>query len=75
MFFLIQYKHIPFHISTSRLVFKSNTRPVTLFPDFGFKVQEVSGEVSGLNLIVARNGQYEGGADPRREGVAIEITK
>ena len=41
----------------------------------GFKVQEVSGEVSGLNLIVARKDKFEGGADPRREGVAIEIVK
>lgn len=41
----------------------------------GFKVQEVSGEVSGLNLIVARQDKLEGGADPRREGVAIEITR
>ena len=41
----------------------------------GFKVQEVSGEVSGLNLIVARKDKLEGGADPRREGVAIEIVK
>lgn len=41
----------------------------------GFKVQEVSGEVSGLNLIVVRKDHLEGGADPRREGVAIEITR
>jgi gamma-glutamyltranspeptidase/glutathione hydrolase len=41
----------------------------------GFKVQEVSGEVSGLNLIVARKDHLEGGSDPRREGVAVEITK
>ena len=41
----------------------------------GFKVQEVTGEVSGLHLIVARNDHLEGGADPRREGVAIEITR
>lgn len=41
----------------------------------GFKTQEVSGEVSGLNLIVARKDRLEGGSDPRREGVAIEITK
>jgi gamma-glutamyltranspeptidase/glutathione hydrolase len=41
----------------------------------GFKVQEVSGEVSGLNLIVARKDHLEGGADPRREGVALEITR
>jgi gamma-glutamyltranspeptidase / glutathione hydrolase len=43
--------------------------------DAGFKVQEVTGEVSGLNLIVAREHQFEGGADPRREGVAIEAVK
>lgn len=41
----------------------------------GFKVQEVSGEVSGLNLIVVRSDHLEGGADPRREGVAIESVK
>jgi gamma-glutamyltranspeptidase len=43
--------------------------------DAGFRVQEVAGEVSGLNLIVARKDRFEGGADPRREGVAIEIVK
>jgi gamma-glutamyltranspeptidase/glutathione hydrolase len=36
----------------------------------GFKVQEVAGETSGLNLVVAREAGFEGGADPRREGVA-----
>ncbi len=41
----------------------------------GFKVQEVSGEVSGLNLIVVRKDRLEGGADPRREGVAIEAVR
>ncbi len=41
----------------------------------GFKTQEVSGEVSGLNLIVARKDKLEGGSDPRREGVAVEITR
>lgn len=41
----------------------------------GFRTQEVSGEVSGLNLIVARKDRLEGGADPRREGVAIGITR
>jgi gamma-glutamyltranspeptidase/glutathione hydrolase len=46
-----------------------------LLTDAGFKVQEVTGEVSGLNIIVAREGKLEGGADPRREGVAIEIVK
>lgn len=42
---------------------------------FGFKVQEVSGEVSGLNLIVVRKDHLEGGADPRREGVALEVAR
>ena len=46
-----------------------------MLTDAGFKTQEVSGEVSGLNLIVARQDKFEGGADPRREGVAIEIVK
>jgi len=41
----------------------------------GFKVQEVSGEVSGLNLIVVRKDRLEGGADPRREGVALEVAR
>ncbi len=41
----------------------------------GFKVQEVSGEVSGLNLIVARKDHLEGGSDPRREGVALEAVR
>jgi gamma-glutamyltranspeptidase/glutathione hydrolase len=43
--------------------------------DAGFKIREVAGENSGLNLIVVRKDKFEGGADPRREGVAIEITK
>lgn len=47
----------------------------TTLSGLGFKVQEVSGEVSGLNLIVARKDKFEGGADPRREGVAIEVVK
>lgn len=41
----------------------------------GFKVQEVSGEVSGLNLIVVREDRLEGGSDPRREGVALEAVR
>ena len=41
----------------------------------GFKTQEVSGEVSGINIIVAREGHLEGGSDPRREGVAVEQVK
>jgi gamma-glutamyltranspeptidase/glutathione hydrolase len=41
----------------------------------GFKVQEVDGEMSGLHLIVAREGVLEGGADPRKDGAAIEAVK
>jgi gamma-glutamyltranspeptidase/glutathione hydrolase len=41
----------------------------------GFKVQEVEGEISGLHVIIAREGSLEGGADPRREGVAKEIIR
>ncbi|MBI1359251.1 MAG: gamma-glutamyltransferase [Alphaproteobacteria bacterium] len=43
--------------------------------DMGFKTQEVSGEVSGINIIVARGDHLDGGSDPRREGVAIEAVK
>ncbi|HEX5775767.1 MAG TPA: gamma-glutamyltransferase family protein [Caulobacteraceae bacterium] len=43
--------------------------------DAGFRTREVAGENSGLNLIVAREDTFEGGADPRREGVAIEIVR
>jgi gamma-glutamyltranspeptidase/glutathione hydrolase len=46
-----------------------------ILQDAGFKTQEVSGEVSGLNLIVARSDHFEGGSDPRREGVALEAVK
>lgn len=41
----------------------------------GFNVREVTGENSGLNLIVVREKSLEGGADPRREGVAIQIER
>jgi gamma-glutamyltranspeptidase/glutathione hydrolase len=41
----------------------------------GFSVREVAGENSGLNLVVARERGFDGGADPRREGVAIAIER
>src|SRR5690606_5246964 len=41
----------------------------------GFTVREVAGENSGLNLIVVRPDHLEGGADPRREGVAVAIRR
>ena len=41
--------------------------------DYGFQVKESAGENSGLSVVVRNaDGQLEGGADPRREGV-IEI--
>ena len=41
----------------------------------GFVVREVAGENSGLNLIIARPDHLEGGADSRREGVAVAIRR
>jgi gamma-glutamyltranspeptidase/glutathione hydrolase len=37
----------------------------------GYTVDERSGENSGLHVIVVREESLEGGADPRREGVAL----
>lgn len=39
--------------------------------DMGYTVEERTGENSGLHLIVVRGNGLEGGADPRREGVAL----
>ena len=39
----------------------------------GYKVREREGENSGLHVIVAREDHYEGAADKRREGEAIEV--
>ena len=41
--------------------------------DFGYTVEERTGENSGLHLIVVRDNGLEGGADPRREGVALPV--
>ena len=41
----------------------------------GYNVQERQGENSGLQVVVARGTHFEGGADPRREGVAIELVR
>ena len=41
--------------------------------EMGYTVEERTGENSGLHLIVVRERGLEGGADPRREGVATSI--
>ena len=41
--------------------------------ELGYTVEERTGENSGLHLIVVRDRGLEGGADPRREGVATPI--
>ena len=41
--------------------------------ELGYTVEERTGENSGLHLIVVRENGLEGGADPRREGVALPL--
>ncbi|MEL6258410.1 MAG: gamma-glutamyltransferase [Pseudomonadota bacterium] len=41
--------------------------------DLGYSVSEGRGENSGLHVIVVREDGLEGGADPRREGVAVAV--
>lgn len=41
----------------------------------GYAVQEGQGEGSGLHIIVVREDGLEGGADPRREGVALSLSE
>ncbi|MAP95666.1 MAG: gamma-glutamyltransferase [Ponticaulis sp.] len=41
----------------------------------GYDVAEGSGEGSGLHVIVVREDGLEGGADPRREGVALPASR
>lgn len=39
----------------------------------GYPVEERTGENSGLHVIIVREDGLEGGADPRREGVALAL--
>lgn len=41
--------------------------------DSGYSVRERRGEASGIHLIVVRGDKLDGGADPRREGVAMTL--
>lgn len=44
-----------------------------LLKELGYIVRERRGENSGLHVIVVREDGLEGGADPRREGVALGL--
>ncbi|MFN3608430.1 MAG: gamma-glutamyltransferase [Hyphomonas sp.] len=41
--------------------------------NMGYEVEERTGENSGLHVIIVRDNGLEGGADPRREGVALSL--
>ena len=43
--------------------------------DSGYTVRERRGEASGIHLIIVKDDGLEGGADPRREGVALSLAE
>lgn len=40
-----------------------------------FSVRERWGEASGIHLIIVKDDDLDGGADPRREGVALSLAE
>ncbi|MCJ2179166.1 gamma-glutamyltransferase [Novosphingobium album (ex Hu et al. 2023)] len=65
-------------VSLPNLVAKGDRYGADLFPEpimqalaeRGMPLSTARGENSGLQAIIVKNGGYEGGADPRREGTA-----
>lgn len=54
---------------------ETGERWADLLREAGYEVREREGENSGLHVIVVREDGLEGGADPRREGVARGLTE
>ena len=52
---------------------KFNSAMLTAMGERGVVVRPGSGEDSGLHGVMIRNGRFDGGADPRRDGVARSI--
>ena len=50
------------------------TEIASVLRDAGYEVQESRGENSGLHVILVKDGNLEGGADPRREGTVLSRT-
>jgi gamma-glutamyltranspeptidase/glutathione hydrolase len=53
--------------------FSADPFPAPIMADLaarGMPLETSRGEASGLQIVAARDGGYEGGADPRREGMA-----
>ena len=64
-----------FGMATEIAVFQGQTYlgNVETLRQMGYTVEERTGENSGLHVIVVRDNGLEGGADPRREGIAKKL--